>query len=168
VVVIVSADHGEEIAQHRFHGHVLNDRIMRVPYMVSLPGVAAGRSSVPVSSLDTFPTVLSLTQTAVPPGLDGKDLTTVFAGGSMPPRVVLGDAWVVDMANNLSANLVVATDGHRAYTSNLRTGAADLLQLDDERSGRRGQNLLERAAPCALRVALERYLEAQGSDPRAL
>ncbi|MFA5688725.1 MAG: sulfatase-like hydrolase/transferase [Kiritimatiellales bacterium] len=55
---------------------------IRVPYLVSLPGILPQGKvySRPVSSLDVIPTFLSLAGLAVPDRLDGTDLTPYLTG----------------------------------------------------------------------------------------
>lgn len=56
------SDHGEEFFDHDGieHGHTLHEELIRVPLVLSGPGVAAGRVDAPVSLIDVAPTVLEL------------------------------------------------------------------------------------------------------------
>ncbi len=65
-VVVLASDHGEEFWDHGGfeHGHSLYDELLRVPLIVKAPGLAGGRSDLPVSLLDVAPTL------AVAAGLD--------------------------------------------------------------------------------------------------
>ena len=58
--VIVLSDHGEEFFEHGGfeHGHALWDELVRVPLLMSGPGVVPARHAGPVSLLDVAPTVL--------------------------------------------------------------------------------------------------------------
>ena len=57
--VVVLADHGEEFWDHGGfeHGHTLYDELLRVPMLVSGPGITAGHFTEPVSLLDVSPTL---------------------------------------------------------------------------------------------------------------
>ncbi|MDP6932519.1 MAG: sulfatase [Myxococcota bacterium] len=57
--VILLADHGEEFWDHGAfeHGHSLYDEVLRIPMVLSGPGVVPGRYSEPVSLLDVAPTL---------------------------------------------------------------------------------------------------------------
>jgi arylsulfatase A-like enzyme len=82
-LVIVVSDHGEELFEHGSfeHGHSLYDEVLRVPLLVIGPGVHARRHSVPVSIMDLFPTILEALALEVPPGLAGRSLWPILAGG---------------------------------------------------------------------------------------
>lgn len=64
-VVVLTSDHGEgldaaEDHGHRFHGPVLYDEAMRVPLIVTGPGLAPRRVETPVSLIDLAPTLLDV------------------------------------------------------------------------------------------------------------
>jgi HEAT repeat protein len=75
--VIVTADHGEEFGEHggRYHGTTVYEEQVRVPVIVSGPGVrAGGRVDAAVETIDLFPTVLSALGMPRPARLRGRDL----------------------------------------------------------------------------------------------
>jgi arylsulfatase A-like enzyme/HEAT repeat protein len=77
VAVIVTADHGEEFGEHggRYHGTTVYEEQVRVPIIVSGPGVRAGaRVDAAVETIDLFPTVLSALGMPRPARLRGRDL----------------------------------------------------------------------------------------------
>jgi len=62
-VIVVTADHGEEFAEHgrMLHGSTLYNEAIRVPLIVAGAGVAAGRvAAQPVSLIDVAPTLTAL------------------------------------------------------------------------------------------------------------
>lgn len=81
-LVIVTADHGEELWDHKqfFHGQSLFDELLHVPMLVRFPNVGHGRvvESV-VSTVDVLPTVSSFMGRAAPPG-DGRSLRDLVTG----------------------------------------------------------------------------------------
>ncbi|MCB9795509.1 MAG: sulfatase-like hydrolase/transferase [Alphaproteobacteria bacterium] len=79
--VVVFADHGEEFWDHgQFeHGHALYDELLRVPLIISSPGLGAGRVDAPVQLIDVTPTVLDLLGLA-PGEVDGQSLLPVARG----------------------------------------------------------------------------------------
>lgn len=99
-LVILTADHGEELADHGGwkHGPTVYDEVIRVPWIVRWDGrVAAGRRvDEPVELVDLVPTVLAATadggepeveaEPAPPPNLDGVDLLPVLTAAERPPR----------------------------------------------------------------------------------
>ena len=77
-VVIVHADHGEELWDHGGfeHGHTMHRELLRVPLIVSAPGqLPSGvRVDAQVRALDVFPTLTELLGVATPEGLAGTSL----------------------------------------------------------------------------------------------
>lgn len=85
-VVIVAADHGEEFGEHggRYHGTTVYEEQVRVPLVVSAPGLLAPRRvSAPVQLVDLLPTVLAGLAIPRPARVRGADLGPLLAG--LPP-----------------------------------------------------------------------------------
>jgi arylsulfatase A-like enzyme len=64
-LVVVTADHGEELMRHGWIGHTrtLYDELLHVPLVVSLPGRLAPRVvDEPVSLVDLVPTLLAMSE----------------------------------------------------------------------------------------------------------
>lgn len=98
LAVIVTADHGEDLTTfERHHGMVLDDGVVRVPLLLSLPDDRTGQTiSAPVSLVDIMPTVLGELGVPAPRELDGVDLRV--SASSKPPagRVVISETWRFD------------------------------------------------------------------------
>ncbi len=75
-VIVVSADHGEELGDHggRYHGTTVYEEQVRVPLVVVAPGVAPGVVSVPVQTIDLLPTTLAALDVPLPARVRGRDL----------------------------------------------------------------------------------------------
>jgi arylsulfatase A-like enzyme len=87
-VVIVAADHGEEFGEHggRYHGTTVYEEQVRVPLVVSAPGLLQPRKvSAPVQLVDLLPTVLAGLNIPRPARVRGADLGPLLAG--LPPPV---------------------------------------------------------------------------------
>ena len=82
-VVILTADHGEAFGEHRHwgHGRELWEPLVRVPLIVSVPGVAPRRVPNRRSHIDLAPTVVELL--GATPGAPG-----VLRGTSLLPDIV--------------------------------------------------------------------------------
>ena len=81
-LVVFTSDHGESLGEHDYffnHGHDLFDPSLRVPLILSFPGILPQGEIVQaaVSTLDIFPSVLDLAQVTFPPGLQGRSLLTL-------------------------------------------------------------------------------------------
>jgi len=90
-LIIVSADHGEELLEDGLIGHVstyregrLNDRVIRIPLILWYPGVLPAGLVIedPVQCIDVMPTILELAGAGVPPGAQGRSLVPLVRDGS--------------------------------------------------------------------------------------
>jgi arylsulfatase A-like enzyme len=83
LVVVVAADHGEELGDHLAcgHGHTLFEEVVHVPLVIAVP---EQRPSVAATSLvsivDVFPTLLQIAERDPIAGLAGIGLAPVLAG----------------------------------------------------------------------------------------
>lgn len=86
-LVILTADHGEELWDHGGfeHGHALFDEVVRVPLLVWGPGVRPGRRDSPVSSPDIGATVLDVLRADPRTELEGRSLWPDLRGDAPPP-----------------------------------------------------------------------------------
>jgi arylsulfatase len=95
-VVVVTADHGEELFDHGsfFHGISLYDEQLHVPLIARFPGGAHGGTVVDaqVSLVDVAPTIADAAQAPVEPGFQGRSLVAGLRGESAPPRPVFARA----------------------------------------------------------------------------
>ena len=95
-LVVVTADHGEEFFEHGGKGHqrTLFEEVVRVPLIVRWPGrfgAPHGPAAVPdqVSLIDVMPTVLTAAGVRRRPLMQGRDLTPLLLGRSLPPQPAL-------------------------------------------------------------------------------
>jgi hypothetical protein len=81
-VVIVTADHGEEFGEHggRYHGTTVYEEQVRVPLVLSVPGLAPSVVDEPVQTIDLLPTVLAALDIPRPPRVRGRDLGPLASG----------------------------------------------------------------------------------------
>jgi arylsulfatase A-like enzyme len=79
------ADHGEYLGEDGLWGHhLLREEVMRIPMMVSGPGISAAVHTGPVSSVDLAPTLLDLMALPPLPGATGRSLAHVERDSSVP------------------------------------------------------------------------------------
>ena len=86
-IVIAAADHGEEFGEHggRYHGTTVYEEQVRVPLVVSAPGLLAPRRvRAPVGLVDLLPTVLAGLEIPRPARVRGADLGPLLAGVEPP------------------------------------------------------------------------------------
>jgi len=82
VVVVITADHGEEFHEHGgvYHGSTLYDEQIRVPLIVSAEGISPRRVPEPVELVDVAPTLLSLVGVQPASTMRGEDLRPSMMG----------------------------------------------------------------------------------------
>ena len=86
-IVLVTADHGESLGEHReeTHGVFVYDATVRVPWIMAGPGVAKRLvASTVARGVDVMPTLLQLAGVEIPVGSDGRSLVPVLRGDAMP------------------------------------------------------------------------------------
>jgi arylsulfatase A-like enzyme len=91
-LIIVVSDHGEAFWEHGFraHGKSLYEEEIRVPFMIRLPGRAAGsgrRIPRPVSLVDIAPTVLDVMHLQAHPDFEGRSLVPLIEGRDRSDRL---------------------------------------------------------------------------------
>lgn len=86
-IIVYSSDHGLAMGSHGLMGKQnLYEDGMRVPLIVSGPGIKPGRSEALVYLLDIFPTVCDLVGAPIPEGLDGRSFAGVVRGKATETR----------------------------------------------------------------------------------
>ncbi len=75
-LVIVTADHGEHLWDHKFVSHVMTlyDTLTRVPLIVNGPGVAPGRTDKPVGLVDLMPSIAERAGIPAAPWWQGRSI----------------------------------------------------------------------------------------------
>lgn len=95
VILVVTADHGEEFNEHGSygHGHSVFQELLHVPLIVRWPGVIEPRRVAPtVSTLDVAPTLLEATNIAIPEVFEGHSLLGMARGQLRPgPAIAFSD-----------------------------------------------------------------------------
>ena len=96
-LMILTADHGEGLGQHRekFHGFFIYDSTIHVPLIVRFPGgQLAGRVvDEAVSHVDLLPTILQATEQAIPETVQGISLLPLLTdSGETPERFVYSES----------------------------------------------------------------------------
>jgi arylsulfatase A-like enzyme len=88
-LVVITADHGEELAEHGglTHGATLHEEVLRVPLVLwSRGGLRPARSAAVFALVDLAPTLLGALGVEVPPGLDGRSQWPGLAAARVEPR----------------------------------------------------------------------------------
>ena len=78
--VVFTSDHGYHLGEHGFwQKSNLHEEVLRVPLIISVPGMKPGRSASLAELTDLFPTLSSLAGLDIPGSVQGKDLTPVLS-----------------------------------------------------------------------------------------
>ena len=96
-IVILTADHGEELMEHGFIGHAstseaatLFDEVIRIPLLIRVPGNTYPEPIQDTArQIDVMPTLFDLLRLKPQPIMQGESLLPLFTGkGRGPPRPV--------------------------------------------------------------------------------
>jgi arylsulfatase A-like enzyme len=127
-VVLVTADHGEELWDHGrfFHGQTLYDELLHVPLVVRAPGAVAGGTVVerPVRMIDMAPALLEWAGLERPTTFEGRVLSEVLAAPAAP-----GDDLVATATQaQFPTRYALRTDDLKLIET-LDTGARELFAI---------------------------------------
>jgi iduronate 2-sulfatase len=102
-IVVIWGDHGWHLGEHDFwakHSTLYN--VLRVPLIIKVPGLPAGRTNAMVAALDLFPTLCALAGVATPDTIQGKSFAALLKApdqkfrGDIYSRYGRGDAVVTE------------------------------------------------------------------------
>jgi choline-sulfatase len=94
-LVVAAGDHGEAFGEHEEYAHSIfvYDTTLRVPLVISGPGIPAGtRVTEPVTLADVAPTVMRALGTAMTK-VDGIDLSPAFSHMPLPQRELYAESF---------------------------------------------------------------------------
>jgi hypothetical protein len=153
LVVALLADHGEDLEEHhRSHGQTLSEVSARVPLVLSGPGLKPGRVTSLVSAIDVFSSLLSYTETPLPPNLDSRDLRSPSA-----QRVVLSEIWRYASDKARLSDQLLASDGRYRFVRHLSQGSVEFESV--AKSPAPALDLPTNARRAALEHAVDSYLD---------
>lgn len=163
--IVVLADHGEGLGDHieEEHGLFLYDEVIRVPWIMRLPGAhsAGRRVKDPVQHIDLLPTLAALSGLTPPPGLRGRDLSVaLFNRGSLTPQGIYAEALYPRYHFGWSELLSLTDDRYR-YIKAPREELYDLERDPGERTNIAGER---QPAVAALRSGLEAMVTGRDID----
>ena len=170
-VILVTADHGEELGDHggRYHGTTVYEEQVRVPLVIVGPGVAPSVIKTPVQTIDLLPTVLSALGVPRPPRIAGRDLGPLLAGKA--PR----DPRDPTYAFAETEDYTLVAEGDDRLVCQRKLGACALYDVaaDPRETRDRSQERPERARALkararALEVEHGRYEARRAALPEAL
>jgi choline-sulfatase len=128
-IIVVASDHGEEFEEEHGgtdHTWAVYDTSTRVPWIIHLPGVGAGRIPTAVAQIDIGPTIVGAAGGAWP-ATDREGLN-LFAGllrGSIPERPVFSEA-------HHPEPVAAVTFRGRKLVRHLRSGKVELFATEND------------------------------------
>ncbi len=156
--IVVLSDHGEGLGDHieEEHGLFLYEEVVRVPWMMKLPGrrSAGQRVGTPVQHIDLLPTLLAQHALPAVAGLRGRDLSPVLtdpARGTIAPQGIYAEALYPRYHFGWS-ELQSLTDDRFKYIKAPREELYDLERDPGERTNLAAERT---QAAAALRSALD-------------
>jgi arylsulfatase A-like enzyme len=134
-IVAIVADHGEEFLDHGgyWHGATLYDELLRVPFLLRVPGLPGREIETRVSTVDLFPTILDLLNDGerLRGHQRGRSLVALLRGGSRSGKAILG---VTAFRGDLKYSLIVGNMKLIRFAEGEVIGLFDLAADPGERN----------------------------------
>ncbi|MBW1905264.1 MAG: sulfatase, partial [Deltaproteobacteria bacterium] len=170
VTVLLASDHGERINKRsRGHGFDHSEDNIKVPLLAKGPGFPTGEVDALVGAIDLMPTVLDVTETPGPAGLDGISLRAIATSpDEYENRVLLVDTFIFDKSTGdtgtkFRLDLVSAVSDPHKLIMNRLDNTLGLYDVNDPKMA--GRNLLRSRDSDSLERELRTYLEETGGAP---
>ncbi len=171
LTVLLAADHGERIynKRSRGHGYDHSEHNIKVPLLVKGPGFPSKEIDAVVGAIDLMPTILDITETPGPAGLDGTSLRVIAnSPGDYRDRVLFVDTFIFDKTNGdrgtkFTLDLASAVSNPHKLIMNRLDNTLGLYDVNDPAMA--GRNLLGMRDAKSLERRLRIYLEETGGAP---
>jgi arylsulfatase A-like enzyme len=136
VVVVLTADHGEEFLDHGMVWHEsihLYEELIRVPLVMKIPGNMQGRRvETPVMQIDIAPTLISMAGLNPPADMQGRSFSGLFEEMPLNPRPIFSetiDYGYIQTIRDGSMKLIQDWENHSTELYNLETDPRELVNL---------------------------------------
>ena len=176
-VIVVMSDHGEAFGEHGRLGHVdtIYEETARIPLAVHFPeacGVAPGRRSGIISTIDLMPTFLDMFSMDFPPTMQGgSELGLLASEGSGQRRYAVGRTRGRDKTGGLERpeEVVYALIAER-YTLMLGNKGKRVELYDRERDPGQKENIADESEKLVAELMgrFEEWAETQPTRPVVL
>jgi arylsulfatase A-like enzyme len=164
-VVVVTSDHGEELADHGGwdHGYQLHDDQLHVPLIIRLPDAKPRRVSALVRLIDLMPTLVGIARGPLPTGVQGRDLAPFLTGAKTADEkegaiLASGVKWK-------PGEYAVRTETHKLIAT-LPDGPSQLFDLTQDPGEQRDVAATEPEVAQTLRAELERHVARPETQAR--
>ncbi len=158
VLVVFTADHGEEFLERDWigHGRHLYDELIHVPLIFRHSSIRGGKlCDTPVSTLDVAPTILDFLDLSEGWKTDGQSLARVLETGSNPEggRDIISELDFESREERRNSHKTSVIRSQWKLIHDRDDGAFELYNLIDDPSER--SNLIDKAAPAELEIMRE-------------
>ena len=153
-LVVATGDHGEAFGEHGevAHSVFVYDTTLRVPLIISGPGVSHQQVDTPVSHVDLAPTLVRLLGLPAMDA-DGIDLTSVLNGVTAPARELYAESFAPLLDFGWSPLRAVRADGWKF----IEAPRPELYAVGQDPGERRDLATTDASRVEALRARLKRY-----------
>ena len=153
-LVVATGDHGEAFGEHGevAHSVFVYDTTLRVPLIISGPGVSHRQVETPVSHVDLAPTLVRLLELPAMDA-DGIDLTSVLKGETAPSRELYAESFAPLVDFGWSPLRAVRADGWKF----IEAPRPELYAVGQDPGERRDLATTDASRVEALRARLKRY-----------
>ncbi len=179
-LIVVTSDHGEEFWQHAAeelemggdprniygvgHGHAMYEEVVRVPLVISGPGIAEGvRSSTTWSLLDVAPTVLDVLGLEVPAQMRGRSLVPILGLQAEAPKP--WDGLLIESPAYGPNSTVLVAGSHKLITRS--DGVELVFDLGEDPEERRNLVKVDPETTERLRSQMSALMASMGTAPLA-
>jgi choline-sulfatase len=117
LVLSVVGDHGESRGEHgeNTHGWFVYGSTIRVPWLLSGPGVPSGEVlKNSVSGVDLMPTLLDLAGVDAPAAIDGHSIRDAWSGRIVSNQEAWSESWMPRLDFGISELRALESDGYKA------------------------------------------------------
>ena len=153
-VIVLAADHGEELYDHKHYGHCRNlayDTVTKTPLLLRIPGVEPARRKALAENLDIVPTLLDYMGLSKGHTFAGKSLRPAIEEDRPVRRLSFGLQGVSRTVSDGTHKLIYDIASGRASLYDLRTDPGEKTDLSGQRPAETGR----------LQAALLRWLESR-------
>jgi arylsulfatase len=153
-VIVLAADHGEELYDHNHFGHCRDlayDTVLKTPLLLWIPGVEPARRRALAENLDIVPTLLDYMGISENQTFDGKSLRPVIEKDQPVRRLSFG----------LQGVRRIVSDGTHKLTYDLASGRSQLFDLKTDPAEKTDLSAQRPEETRRLQAALLRWLESR-------
>lgn len=160
--VIITSDHGEEFLEHGgvLHGRTQYQELLRVPFIVRLPGAAGGKRLQEVVSLvDVMPTICGLAGVKTEAAVEGLDVSPLIrgSGAKLPQRFIFAEADHNNAKDDIKR--MVRFERHKLHHDRL-VGSFELYDLSDDPAEKKDTAAAQAGIVTSLREELDKFTAA--------